>query len=90
MGVGSDYDDGLDVRTRSVTFLKRRPFYLCMARDDGRIRLPSSTAGITTYWDDVKTKVELKPQHVLVLAFLIILIEMLLQIYGNGLFGIAG
>jgi len=58
-----------------------------MSRDDGRIRLPSSTAGITQYWDDVKTKVELKPQHVLVLAVLIILLEIFLQIYGKSFFG---
>jgi preprotein translocase subunit Sec61beta len=59
-----------------------------MSRDDGRIRLPSSTAGITQYWDDVKTKVELSPQMVLVLAVLIIAIEIFLQIYGKGIFGL--
>ncbi len=57
-----------------------------MARDDGRIRLPSSTAGITQYWDEVKTKVELKPQHVLVLAVLVILLEIVLQLYGTSFF----
>ena len=57
-----------------------------MARDD-RIRLPSSTAGITQYWDDVKTKVELKPVHVVALVVIIIVLEILLQVYGTSFFG---
>jgi preprotein translocase subunit Sec61beta len=57
-----------------------------MARDD-RIRLPSSTAGITQYWDDVKTKVELKPVHVIALAVIIMLLEIFLQLYGASFFG---
>jgi preprotein translocase subunit Sec61beta len=57
-----------------------------MARDD-RIRLPSSTAGITQYWDEVKTKVELKPAHVIALAIIVILLEIFLQVYGASFFG---
>lgn len=56
-------------------------------RNNDRVRLPSSTAGITTYWDDVKTRVELKPAHVVALAVLIIILELALQVYGNGFFG---
>ena len=58
-----------------------------MARDD-RIRMPSSTAGITTYWDDVKTKVELKPQHIVLLVLLVIAIQAMLLLYGKGWFGL--
>lgn len=54
---------------------------------DSKVRMPSSTAGITQYWDDVKTKIELKPEYVIVLAVLIIIIELLLQVYGRVWFG---
>jgi preprotein translocase subunit Sec61beta len=57
-----------------------------MARDD-RIRLPSSTAGITQYWDEVKTKVELKPAYVIALVIIVILLEIFLQVYGTSFFG---
>ncbi len=70
----------------SVTFLKRLPFFPAMARDD-KIRMPASTAGITQYWDEVKTKIELKPQHVIVLAVIVVIAELLLQVYGHLLFG---
>lgn len=59
-----------------------------MSRQDNRIRLPASTAGITQYWDDVKTKIEFKPEHIVILAIIIIAIEMFLQVYGNAIFGI--
>jgi len=59
-----------------------------MARDE-KMRMPASTAGITQYWDDVKTRVELRPEYVIVIAILIIALELLLQAYGKGLFGIA-
>lgn len=57
-----------------------------MARD--KVRMPASTAGITQYWDDVKTSISLKPEYVIVLAILIIILELLLQVYGGGLFGV--
>ena len=58
-----------------------------MARGGDRVRMPASTAGITQNWDDVRTKIRLKPEHVLVLAAIIVLIEILLQLYGPRLFG---
>ena len=59
-----------------------------MARDNDKIRMPSSTAGITSYWDDVKTRVEMRPEYVIVLAALIIVVELLLQLYGKSWFGL--
>ncbi len=58
-----------------------------MARGGDRIRMPASTAGITQYWDDVKTRIEMKPEHVIVLAVIIIIVELLLQAYGSRIFG---
>ena len=59
-----------------------------MPRGDDKIRMPSSTAGITQYYDEVKTKVEMRPEWVIALAIIVIIIEILLQIYGNSLFGL--
>ncbi|MBR9693385.1 preprotein translocase subunit Sec61beta [Candidatus Woesearchaeota archaeon] len=57
-----------------------------MPRGDDKIRMPSSTAGITQYYDEVKTKITLRPEWVIALAILVIVIEVFLQIYGNSLF----
>jgi len=59
-----------------------------MARNDDKIRMPSTGAGITQYWDDVKTKVEMRPEYVIVLAVVIIVLELLLQVYGKSWFGL--
>ncbi len=58
-----------------------------MARDD-KIRMPSSTAGITQYWDEVKTKIEMRPEYVVGIAILIIVLEILLHLYGTAWFGL--
>ncbi len=58
-----------------------------MPRGGDKVRMPSSTAGITQYWDEVKTKITLKPEYVVILAILIIILELLLQTYGMQLFG---
>ena len=48
-----------------------------MARKD-KISMPSSGAGITRYFDDYKSKIEIKPQHIIVLVVVIIIIELIL------------
>ena len=53
-----------------------------------RISMPSSTAGITRYFDDYKSKIEFKPGHVIVLSILIIAIVILLHMFGGSLLGI--
>ncbi|MFH1588940.1 MAG: preprotein translocase subunit Sec61beta [archaeon] len=50
-----------------------------MARKD-KISMPSSTAGITRYFDDYKSKIEFKPQYIIVLVIIVILIEIFLHI----------
>ena len=56
-----------------------------MSKND-RIQMPSSGAGITRYFDDYRSKFELKPSHVIILAVLIILVVVFLHMQ-NGLFG---
>ena len=56
-----------------------------MARDN-KIQMPSSGAGITRYFDDYRSKLEIKPAHVVVLAVVIIIVVVLLHMQGS-LFG---
>lgn len=53
-----------------------------------KISMPSSGAGLTRYFDDYKSKIELKPEHVIVLIIVVILIEVLLNWQGNAWFGL--
>lgn len=57
-----------------------------MAKDE-RIRMPFSGAGITQFWSEVKTKVELKPSQVVLLIILVIILELLLYWQGSALIG---
>ena len=52
-----------------------------MAHDD-RVQMPSSMGGIVRYFDDYKSKIEFKPGHIVVLAVLVMVIELLLHKFG--------
>ncbi|MBI4439237.1 preprotein translocase subunit Sec61beta [Candidatus Woesearchaeota archaeon] len=52
-----------------------------MVKND-RIQMPSSMGGLVRYFDDYKSKVELKPGHVVLLAVLIMVIEIFLHVFG--------
>ncbi|MBR9675903.1 preprotein translocase subunit Sec61beta [Candidatus Woesearchaeota archaeon] len=58
-----------------------------MARDN-KINLPSSGAGLTRYFDEYKSKIELKPSVIIVLVIVIIIIEIFLHTQGLKLLGI--
>ncbi|MGV8171295.1 MAG: preprotein translocase subunit Sec61beta [Candidatus Woesearchaeota archaeon] len=53
-----------------------------------KIQMPSSGAGLTRYFDDFHSKIELKPEHVIILIVLIILIEIVLNWKGYVWFGL--
>ncbi len=53
-----------------------------MARQD-KIQMPSSGAGITRYFDDYKSKIEFKPEHVIILVVLVIIIVIVLHLTGG-------
>jgi preprotein translocase subunit Sec61beta len=48
-----------------------------MASD--KITMPTSSAGITRYFDDYKSKIEFKPAHIIVLTVLVIILEIVLS-----------
>ncbi len=54
-----------------------------MARDS-KIRMPSSTAGITQYFDEFKGKISLKPQVVIAIIVIVIIVVLVLrQMFGG-------
>lgn len=57
-----------------------------MAQD--KINLPSSGAGITRYFDEFKSKISLKPEVVIVIIALVVVLELILHLYGNAIFGV--
>jgi preprotein translocase subunit Sec61beta len=57
-----------------------------MAKDT-RVNMPTSTAGLVRYFDDYKSKIELKPGHVVVLAAVIMIMLIILHTYGGSLLG---
>ena len=44
--------------------------------------------GLIRYFDDYKSKIELKPGHIIVITLVVILIVILMHIYGRSLLGI--
>ncbi len=50
-----------------------------------KVSMPMSTAGITRYFDDYKSKFELQPGHVIILIAVVVLIMLLLHSFGSSL-----
>jgi len=57
-----------------------------MARDNARI--PSSTAGITSYFGEYKSNIEIKPGHVVIFCILVIMLVIALRLWGASLIGL--
>ncbi len=53
-----------------------------MSRDN-RVSMPSSTAGITRYFDEYKSKITFKPGHIIILCIVVIVISLILHTYGS-------
>ncbi|MGM5481979.1 MAG: preprotein translocase subunit Sec61beta [Nanobdellota archaeon] len=52
-----------------------------MAKDN-KVSMPSSTAGITRFFDDYKSKIEFKPGHLVVMIIVVIILEFILHSMG--------
>ena len=57
-----------------------------MAND--RMYLPQSGGGIIRYFDDYKSKLEFKPQHIIILIVVVIVLEVILHSYGYSMLGL--
>jgi preprotein translocase subunit Sec61beta len=64
------------------TFLNTYFFLYIMSRQD-KIQMPSSGAGIMRYFDDYKSKIEFKPEHVVILTILVIVVIIVLHLTGT-------
>ena len=53
-----------------------------------KVSMPTSTAGITRYFDDYKSKIEFKPGMIVVFSIIVIIIMLILHAYGSALLGI--
>ncbi|MFA6089512.1 MAG: preprotein translocase subunit Sec61beta [Candidatus Woesearchaeota archaeon] len=51
-----------------------------MSREDKNTRMPSSGSGLVSYASDYKSKISFKPQFIIVIAIVILLIEILLHL----------
>ncbi|PIN68321.1 hypothetical protein COV94_05280 [Candidatus Woesearchaeota archaeon CG11_big_fil_rev_8_21_14_0_20_57_5] len=74
------------ISCRAAKHINTAGLPLSMARD--RVNMPMSTAGITRYFDDYKSKVEILPGHVLLLIGLVVLGIILMFSFAQGFFGI--
>lgn len=50
--------------------------------------MPSSTAGITRYFDEVKSKIEFSPGSVIVMCLVVMFIVIVLHMYASRIMGI--
>ena len=57
-----------------------------MAKD--KINMPMSTAGLTRYFEDYRSKIEFKPGYVLIFSILVIIIIALLHFLMGGVLGV--
>lgn len=55
---------------------------------DKKVQMPTSTAGLTRYFEDYRSKLEFKPGTVIILAIIVIIITIVLHIYGSTLLGL--
>jgi len=53
---------------------------------DNKIRMPSGQGGLTRYFDDSKSKIEISPMAVVALSIIIMAIIVLLHAFGGALF----
>lgn len=53
-----------------------------------KLRMPMSTAGITSFHEEYRSKIEFKPGHVVVMCILVMLIVIVFQMWGAGWLGL--
>lgn len=53
-----------------------------------KISLPSSGGGLVGYSSEGKSKFMIKPQHIIAIIALVVILELLLHLYGNSILGL--
>ena len=57
-----------------------------MAKD--KVNMPATTAGLTRYFDDYRSKIDFTPGHVIIITLIIAIAVLILHLYGGRLIGI--
>ncbi len=57
-----------------------------MAQD--KISMPSGMGGLMRYFDEYKSKIRIKPGHIIVMCVVVMIIMIFLYTYGNSFLGI--
>ena len=57
-----------------------------MAQD--KISMPSGSGGLMRYFDEYKSKIKIKPGHIIIMVIVVIMIMIFLYTYGNKILGI--
>ena len=55
---------------------------------DNRITMPSGMGGLMRYFDEYKSKIRIKPGHIIIMVVVVMAIMIFLYTYGNTLLGI--
>ena len=54
---------------------------------NNKIQMPSGMGGLVRYFDEYKSKVTLKPGHVVILCLTVMILMIILHVYGNIVLG---
>jgi|TARA_B100001964_G_C14254832_1_gene611829 preprotein translocase subunit Sec61beta len=57
-----------------------------MAQD--KISMPSGMGGLMRYFDEYKSRIRIKPGHIIIMCIVVIVIMVFLYTYGNRILGI--
>jgi len=55
---------------------------------DNKISMPSGMGGLMRYFDEYKSRIRIKPGHIIIMVGVVILIMIFLYSYGNAILGI--
>ena len=55
---------------------------------DNRITMPSGMGGLMRYFDEYKSKIRIKPGHIIIMVVVVMAIMIFLYTYGNVLLGV--
>ncbi len=58
-----------------------------MSKQD-KINIPSGMGGLTRYFDDYTSNIELKPGHIIILAVIVMVLVIFLHMQGKSLLGL--
>jgi preprotein translocase subunit Sec61beta len=63
-------------------------FRLELKMAQGKVSMPSGMGGLMRYFDEYKSKIRIKPGHIIVMCVVVMAIMVFLYVYGNNLLGL--